>query len=185
MTTGSVQSDASIVGPQWYALYTCSNHEKRIAAELQARAVENFLPLYRSVRRWKDRRVSLDLPLFPGYVFARLAIRDRLPVVQVPGVVRLVGFGGVPAALPEGQMEILRASLDRGLCAEPHPFQAVGQRVRISRGPLAGLEGVLRRKKNNYRFVLSIDLIQRSFAVEVDSADVQPLRESTGYACRH
>ena len=164
-----------MIGRQWYALYTCPNHEKRIAAELEARAVESFLPLYRSVRRWKDRRVSLELPLFPGYVFVCLALRDRLPVVQVPGVVRLVGFGGVPAALPEGQVAVLRASLDRRLHAEPHPFLAVGHRVRITRGPLAGLEGVLRRKKNSFRFVLSIELIQRSFAVEVDSADVQQL----------
>ena len=86
--------------PHWYALYTCANHEKRVAAELHARAVENFLPLYSSVRRWKDRRVRLDLPLFPGYVFVRMALRDRLQVQQVPGVAHLVGFDGTPAVLP-------------------------------------------------------------------------------------
>src|ERR1043166_10057148 len=85
--------------PHWYAIYTCANHEKRVAAELEARAVENFLPLYHSLRRWKDRRVILNTPLFPGYVFVRLAMQDRVRVVQVPSVVRLVGFGGVPAVL--------------------------------------------------------------------------------------
>ena len=92
----------------WYAAYTCAQHEKRVAAELGMREVEHFLPLYSSVRRWKDRRVTLDLPLFPGYVFVRLALRDRLRVVQIPSVVRLVGFSGLPTALPDEEMEILR-----------------------------------------------------------------------------
>src|SRR6266404_1332335 len=86
---------------RWYAAYTCANHEKCVAAELKARAVEHFLPLYSSVRRWRDRRVRLDLPLFPGYVFLRLALRDKLRVLQIPSVVRLVGFNGQPAALAD------------------------------------------------------------------------------------
>jgi len=158
---------------QWYAIYTCANHEKRVAAELQARAVENFLPLYSSVRRWKDRRVRLDLPLFPGYVFVRLAMQDRLRVVQVPSVVRLVGFGGVPAVLPETEMEIVRAGLSTGLRAEPHPFLTVGRRVRIVDGPFAGLAGILKQKKCGLRVVVSLELIQRSVAVDVDASDVE------------
>jgi len=172
--------DASLMGmplamsqPQWYAVYTCANHEKRVAAELHARSVENFLPLYHSMRRWKDRRVPLDLPLFPGYVFVRLALCDRLRVVQVPSVVRLVGFGGVPAVLPENEMEIVRAGLARGLRAEPHPFLTVGRRVRIVDGPFAGLEGILKQKKSGLRVVVSLELIQRSVAVDVDAADVE------------
>src|SRR6266581_4964648 len=102
---------SSYLEEHWYAAYTCANHEKRVAAELQARAVEHFLPLYSSARRWKDRRVMLDLPLFPGYVFVRLALRDRLRVVQIPSVVRMVGFGGLPTALPDTEMEIMRAGL--------------------------------------------------------------------------
>src|SRR5258707_12109730 len=94
----------AVTQPQWYALYTRANHEKRVAAELMQRSVENFLPLYSSVRRWKDRRVTLDLPLFPGYVFVRMALRDRLRVVQIPSVGRLVGFGGSPAGLPGTEM---------------------------------------------------------------------------------
>src|SRR5438876_600256 len=160
------------VEPRWYAAYTCANHEKRVAAELGARDVEHFLPLYSSVRRWKDRRVQLELPLFPGYVFVRLALCERLRVVQIPSVVRLVGFGRLPTALPDTEMEIMRAALLQSLRAEPHPFLTVGRRVRITGGPFAGLEGVLKRKKSGLRVVISLELIQRSVSVDVETADV-------------
>src|SRR6266699_4984047 len=159
---------------RWYAVYTCANHEKRVATQLGEREVEHFLPLYRSMRRWKDRRVELELPLFPGYVFARVAFRERLRVLQIPSVVHVVGFGGRPVALPGEEMEILRSGLCQSLRAEPHPFLTVGQRVRITGGPFAGLEGVLKRKKNSLRIVVSLSLIQRSVAVDVDVADVAP-----------
>jgi len=165
----------SYVKEQWYAAYTCANHEKHVAAELEVRAVEHFLPLYSSVRRWSDRRVQLELPLFPGYVFVRLALRDRLRVLQIPSLVRLVGFNGLPAALPDEEMEILRSGLSQRLRAEPHPFLTVGRRVRIVGGAFAGLEGVLKRRRSNLRVVLSVSLIQRSIAVELDACDVLPL----------
>lgn len=171
---GSVAPDLAMFQPHWYALYTYANHEKRVAAELVARRVEHFLPLYSSVRRWSDRRVTLELPLFPGYVFVRLELQDRARVVQMASVARLVGFGGLPAALPDAEMDILRAGLSEHLRAEPHAFLAVGRRVRITGGPFAGLEGVLKRRKNNLRMVISLDLIQRSVAVDVDAADVAP-----------
>lgn len=158
----------------WYAAYTCAQHEKRVAAELGRREVEHFLPLYSSVRRWKDRRVTLDLPLFPGYLFVRLALRDRLRVVQIPSVVRLVGFNGQATALPDTEMEILRSGLGQSLRAVPHPFLTVGRRVRITAGPFAGLEGVLKEKKNSLRVIVTLELIQRSVAVDVDVADVRP-----------
>jgi transcription antitermination factor NusG len=158
---------------RWYAAYTCANHEKRVAAELEARAVEHFLPLYNSVRRWKDRKVRLELPLFPGYVFVRLALCARLRVVQIPSVVYLVGFGGQPYPFPESEVESLRAGIRNALHLEPHPYLNVGSRVRIVRGPLEGVEGILTRKKNLYRVVLSLDLIARSAAVEVDAADIE------------
>lgn len=160
---------------QWYAAYTCANHEKRVAEQLEQGAVEHFLPVYESVRRWKDRRVRLELPLFPGYVFVRLALRDRLQVLQIPSVVRLVGFNGLPTALPDNEMERLRNGLTRQLRAEPHPYLTVGRRVRVRRGPLRGAQGVLIRKKGFFRVVLSLDLILRSVAVEVDAADLEPL----------
>lgn len=164
----------SFLEPRWYAAYTCAQHEKRVAAELGMREVEHFLPLYSSVRRWKDRRVTLELPLFPGYVFVRLALRERLRVVQIPSVVRLVGFNGLPTALPDEEMEILRTGICQSLRAEPHPFLTVGRRVRIIRGPFAGLEGVVKRKKSGMRVVVSLELIQRSVAVDVDATDLRP-----------
>jgi transcription antitermination factor NusG len=156
-------------------VYTCANHEKRVAAELHARTVEHFLPLYRSVRCWKDRRVTLDLPLFPGYVFVHLALRNRLDVVKIPSVVRLVGFNGLPTALPDTEMEIMRSGLSDRLRAEPHPFLTVGRRVRVLSGPLAGLEGIVLERKKQLRFVISLDLIMRSVAVEMNAADLRSL----------
>jgi transcription antitermination factor NusG len=158
---------------RWYAAYTCAQHEKRVAEQFTQRALENFLPQYESVRRWKDRRVKLQLPLFPGYVFVRIALRDRLRVLETPSVVRLVEFNGRPAALPDKEMEALRACVAARLAAEPHVHLTVGRRVRIKNGPLAELEGVLIRKKNTFRVVLSLNLIARSAAVEVDAANVE------------
>jgi transcription antitermination factor NusG len=160
-------------GPRWYAAYTYANHEKRVAAEVGVRGVDCFLPLYSSVRRWRDRRVVLDLPLFPGYLFVRLALRDRLRVLEIPSVVHLVGFRGQPAALPDEEIETMRTSFTGGLGAEPHPFLTVGCRVRIKRGPFEGLEGILKRRKKNLRVVLSLELIQRSVALDVDAADLE------------
>src|SRR6267378_8591022 len=158
---------------KWYAAYTSANHEKRVAEQFVARDVEHFLPVYDSVRRWKDRRVTLQMPLFPGYVFVCMALRDRLQVQQVPGVAHLVGFDGSPAAIPDQEIDALRASLESGVRAEPHPYLTVGRRVRLRSGPLAGAEGILLRRKGNFRVVVSLELIQRSVAVDVDAANVE------------
>jgi len=173
-------SSSGIIGPamvqrHWYALYTCANHERRVAAELDVRAIEHFLPLYRAVRRWKDRCVTLDCPLFPGYVFVHLSLDVRIRVLQLPGVVRLVNFGGLPVALPDAQVEALRAGLNGQLRARPHPYLSVGRRVRVVRGPFQGGEGILIRKKSGFRVVLSLELLMRSVAVEVDLVDVESI----------
>jgi transcription antitermination factor NusG len=160
---------------RWYAVYTSANHEKRVAEQMAQRSLEHFLPHYASVRRWKDRRVRLDLPLFPGYVFVRLALRDRLQVLKIPSVVCLVSFGGQPAALPDETVVHLRDGLSGNLRIEPHPYLSCGRRVRILRGALAGAEGILLRKKGRLRVVMSIELIARSVAVEVDLADIAPV----------
>jgi transcription antitermination factor NusG len=160
---------------RWYAAYTCANHERRVQGQLEQKSVESFLPLYRSVRRWKDRRVLLDLPLFPGYIFVRLALRDRLRVLQIPSIVRLVGFSGIPVPLPDQDIESLRGALRQQLRVEPHPYLTIGKRVRILRGPLEGKEGILLRRKANLRVILSIDLIVRSIVVDVDAADVESI----------
>jgi transcription antitermination factor NusG len=159
--------------PRWYVAHTSANREKRVTEQLLQRSVEHFLPLYESMRRWKDRRMKLQLPLFPGYVFVRLALRDRLTVLQVPGVAQLISFNGKPAALPDKEIEALRAGLATQLRVEPHPYLTVGRRVRVKSGPLEGAEGILIRKKNAYRVVLSLDLIQRSASVEVDASDLE------------
>jgi len=161
--------------PQWYAAYTSANHEKRVAEQLIVRDVEHFLPVYESVRRWKDRRVKLQMPLFPGYMFVRLMLRDRLRILQIPSVVRLVGFNGIPAPLPDQDIESLRGALRQQLRAQPHPYLTIGKRVRILRGPLEGKEGILVRRKANLRVILSIDLIARSIVVDVDALDVEAI----------
>jgi transcription antitermination factor NusG len=158
--------------PHWYAVYTCAHHEKRIATQFNERLIENFLPVYEAVRRWKDRCVRIELPLFPGYIFVRHPLRNRLEVLQVPGVVRLVGFNNVAAPLPIEDIETLRSGLQRSSHAEPHPYLTIGRRVRIVHGPLEGLEGILVRRKGRFRVVLSLDLIMRSIGVDVEIADI-------------
>ena len=158
----------------WYAVYTYPRHEKLVNHQLEVRGIGSFLPLYRGVRQWKDRRKQVELPLFPSYVFVQIAPQSRLRVLELPGVVRFVSFNGVPVALPEQELEVLRNGLEQHIYAEPHPYLRVGRRVRVVRGPLAGSEGILVRKKHQFRLVISIDLIMRSVAVEVDAAHVQP-----------
>ena len=169
----ATQLSTSANKPQWFALYTCANHEKRVAAQLTARGIEHFLPLYRSRRKWKDRRVFLDLPLFPGYVFARFAWPERVRALQSRGVARLVGSNGRPCPLAESDIEGLRSGLRGGLHLEPHPYLTAGTPVRVLHGPLAGMSGILVRNKNGCRVVLSVDLIARSVALEVDAADLE------------
>ena len=156
---------------QWFAAYTCPRHEKLVARYMTSSGIDCLLPLYRSVRRWKDRRKTLDLPLFPGYVFLQISLRDRLRVLEAPGVVNIVSFNGRPAPIPDSEVEVLR----RGFGTDgvrPHPFIKVGRKVRVRTGPMTGLEGVLVRKKDRCRLVLSINLIQRAVCVEVDEEAV-------------
>lgn len=158
--------------PRWYAAQTCANREWRIASHLAGRAVEHFLPAYRSVRQWSDRRVRVDRALFPGYVFVRLPALERLRVLEIPGVVRLVSVAGRPAPIEEGEINAIARLLGAGYRAAPHPYLHPGRRVRLTAGPLRGLEGAIVRRKNGTRFVVSVDLIARSMAVEVGEADI-------------
>ena len=160
---------------RWYALYTCARHEKWVAHQLQERCFESFLPLYRSVHQWKDRRKVVELALFPSYVFVRISSWERIRVLQVPGVVQLVSFNGIPAALPETEIQALRNGFDQKLCAEPHPYLTAGRRVRVMRGPLLGAEGILIYHKGKSRVVITLDVLMRSVAVETDTADLEPL----------
>ena len=161
---------------KWFAVYTSPRHEKRVSQYLGQKEIEHYLPLYRTQRKWKDgSKVTLNLPLFPGYLFVHIRKSERVPVLQVPGVLSLVGgTGRQPASLPEAEINALRSGLPLRR-AEPHPLLTVGQRARIRSGALAGKEGVLVRRKNSLRLVLTMELIQRSVAVEVDESELETL----------
>jgi transcription antitermination factor NusG len=158
--------------PRWYAIYTLPRHEKIVHEQLALRSVECYLPLFQKPSRWKDRTVQLQLPLFPGYLFVRMPLSERVRVLEAPGVVRLVGFNGLPAALPSDEIEALQRSLAIRK-AEPFPYLAAGKRVRIHSGPLEGLEGVVLRRKGQFRIIISVDSIQRSIALEMEASDLE------------
>ena len=152
----------------WYGVRTRANHERTAATILEAKGYEQYLPSYKVRRRWSDRIVETILPLFPGYVFCRFDLLDRLLIVTTPGVVSILGFGNEPAAIPEEEIAAIETVLRSGMAAEPHPFLREGQRIRVNRGALEGLEGILIKKKSEWRLVISITLLQRSVTVEVD-----------------
>lgn len=159
---------------RWYAVYTNAHHEKRVEQQLRQRGVDCFLPVYKAARRWKDRRKIVELPLFPGYVFVHLAWRARLQVLELPGVVEFVSCGARPVPLADAEIDSLRNGLHFA-CAKPNPYLRVGRHVRIRSGPLTGVEGILARRKDKLRVVLSIHLIQRSIAVEIDEEAIELL----------
>ncbi|HZQ18938.1 MAG TPA: UpxY family transcription antiterminator [Terriglobales bacterium] len=177
--TGEVASNREASAPQgaahWYALYTNARHEKVVAKQLEERRIETFLPLYRSWHRWKDRRKQVELALFPSYVFVRIEEQQKIPVLKVPGAVQVVSFNGKIAALPEREIEALRNALENETYAEPCPYLKVGRKVRVVRGPMEGAEGVLSRKKDKCRVVISVDVLMRSVAVEVDASDLEAI----------
>ena len=162
----------------WYAGYTSSRHEKRVAEHFAQRGIEHFLPLYETIHRWNNGRHRVQLPLFPGYIFVRIALQDRLRVIEVPGFVRLVGFNSLPCPLPETDINRMKEALTKGVLAEPYPYLTVGTRVEIRNGPMQGMTGILLRRQNKCRVVISVDLIMRSMAVEVEARDVVPVRKS-------
>ena len=165
------------IGPAaWFALQVKPRHEKTAAWALHNKGYEEFLPLYRSRRRWSDRIKELDIPLFAGYVFCRFDPEERLPVLTSPGIVSIVGMGKIPAPVAEAEIAALQAVVRSGLRAEPWPFLRIGHGVRIELGPLAGLEGILSDFKSRQRLVVSVTLLQRSVAVEIDRGWVTPAR---------
>jgi transcription antitermination factor NusG len=162
--------------PKWFAVYTTSRHEKRVAQHLVQRQIEHYLPLYRSQRKWSDgSRVTLDLPLFPGYLFVHIKRTERVRVLDVPGALAVVGgTGREPVAMPDEAIDALRTGLHMRR-VEPHPLLTAGQRARIRSGALAGMEGIVVRWKTGFRVVLTLEHIQRSIAVEVGGEDLEPL----------
>lgn len=152
----------------WFALTARPRHEKVVAGNLRSKGLEAFVPLYRARRRWTDRIQSVDLPLFPGYVFCRFCFATRLQVLNTPGVTSVVSFSETPAPVADDEISRIRAIQDSGLPSQPWPYMQVGQRARIERGSLAGLEGVLIREKDAFRVVVSVELLRRAVAVEID-----------------
>jgi transcription antitermination factor NusG len=180
--SSSPRNDSRASEAHWVAVYTVARHEKVIAQQFEERSIETFLPLYRSLHRWKDRKKEVELALFPSYVFVRISATRKLQVLQVPGVVNIVTFNGELAVLPEQEINALRNGLDNQFCAEPCPYLKVGKRVRVVRGPMAGAEGILSRKKDRYRVVISVDVLMRSVAVEVDATDLELIHSSRSQA---
>jgi transcription antitermination factor NusG len=165
--------------PRWFAVYTTPRHEKHVSEILAERQIETFLPLYRTTRQWqKSRPVVLELPLFPTYVFVRIARQARGTVLGTPGVLSIVGSSREPWPLPDFEIEALRLGIHERK-VEPHPYLTVGERVRIKAGVMTGVEGIWVRKKADFRVVVTLDTIMRSVAVEVDADDIEPANTLT------
>lgn len=162
----------------WWAVYTRHQHEKAVAQVLSSKGFEVFLPLYDSVRRWKDRNKTLSLPLFPCYVFVRGGLNRRLQVVTTPGIHTILYSGERIAFIPNNEIDSIRRAVDSPLLVEPHPFLRCGEKVRVTRGSLEGVVGVLVRKKSLFRLVLSVEMLAQSVSVEIDASDVEPEKGS-------
>jgi transcription antitermination factor NusG len=166
-----IQSAAGALN--WYALFTRHQHEKSVASALSKKSYEVYLPLYRSVRRWQDRAKALWLPLFPGYVFVREGMDRQLQILTTPGVIHIVKWGGRPAIVPLSQLKAIRQIIESCPSVETHGYLQSGDRVRVKTGPLMGLEGILTRKKGVARLVVSMEMLGRSAAVEIDVLNVE------------
>jgi transcription antitermination factor NusG len=162
--------------PLWYAVRVRSKFERNVSVVLEHKGVEQFLPTYRSRRTWTDRTKTLDLPLFPGYVFCRIPLEHRNRVVTTDGVVGLVGAGRQPIPVSDVEIDAIRTMIQSQVETEPWPFLKVGQTVRICHGSMSGIEGILIRIKNSWRLVVSLTLLERSVAVEIDAASVSPVQ---------
>ena len=161
--------------PRWYAVYTWARHEKVVARHFEERGVVYFLPLYQAIHRWNERSVRVSSPLFPGYVFVQISANDRCTPLQVPGVVHFVSTGGAPCPIPDEEVEALRMVLLSGKDVGPHPYLSPGNSVRIVSGPLAGLCGSIQRTKSGSRFIVTVEMIKRSVAIELDGFQIAAL----------
>lgn len=168
---------------KWYVLLVRSKQEKKVAESLAARDVEHYLPCYSVLSKWKDRRVRLELPLFPGYVFVHLPLLEKTRLLTVPNVVSLIGSSRGPSEVAEEEVHCIRRGLEHG-SAQPHPYLHEGDRVMICSGIMAGMEGILLRRQNGAKIVISIASIFRAFAVELDEACVRPLSPRTPLLAR-
>jgi transcription termination/antitermination protein NusG len=160
---------------KWFAIRVKPQAERVVATIARLKGFEEFLPLYKARRRWSDRFKWVDLPLFPGYLFCRLHEGSRLPILTIPGVLHFVGIGKIPVSIDDEEIAAIQAAIASGLSAEPWPFLNVGQRVRIEEGPLTGAEGILIEVHKKHRIIVSVGLLQRSIAVEIERCWARPL----------
>jgi transcription antitermination factor NusG len=159
----------------WFALQVRNRYENVVTAHLTGKGFEWFSPLYKRRRRWSDRFKEIEEPLFPGYVFSRLNPTDRLPILTIPGVSHIVGLGKTPVPIDETEIAAIQAAVKSGLSNQPWRYMQIGQRVRIEHGPLSGIDGILLGFKGSHRLLLSITLLKRSIAVQIDDAWVEPI----------
>src|SRR5450755_1117280 len=168
---------------QWYALQVQTKLGSIASVALRGNGYEEFLPLYRSSRRWSDRVKQLDMPLFPGYMFCRFDPHDRLvPVLTTPGVIGILRAGKVPIPVDQKEIEAVRTIISSGLAAQPWPFLHTGSRIYLERGPLSGLEGIVTNADNLDRLVVSVSLLQRSVAVQIDRGWARPVSSTVALA---
>jgi transcription antitermination factor NusG len=163
---------------QWYALHVRPRFEKHVQTHLEEKGYEVFYPTYTSTRQWSDRVKSLSFPLFPGYVFCRFNVHARLPILITPGVNQVVGSGKTPITVDEAELAAIRRVMESGVAAQPWPYLKVGETVQIENGPLEGLTGIVTRIKSSERLVVSVSLLMRSVAVELDSHWIKPVASS-------
>src|SRR5580693_8648563 len=166
-------TENNVSNSSWYALYTRHQHEKIVDQVLTNKGFTTFLPLYATTHNWKDRAKVLSLPLFPCYVFLKGGIERRLQILTTPGVFGLVSSAGQPAAIPDIEVEAIRRVVESGVRVEAHPYLKCGNWVRVKCGPLAGIEGILVRKKNVSRLVLSVEMLGTAAAIEVEAFQVE------------
>jgi transcription antitermination factor NusG len=162
-------------GYKWYALSVPHQHEMKAEKALQSKGLKTLVPVYRSRRQWSDRVKELEMPLFAGYVLCQFDLADRIHVTDTPWVAKIVGFGGSPAALEDSEIAAIQQVVASKMPLAPWPYLKAGDRVRVEHGPMRGVEGALLRTKDGVRLVLSVDLLQRSLAVEVDREAVVPV----------
>jgi transcription antitermination factor NusG len=171
--------------PDWFAAYTMSRHEKRIASHCERIGIEPFLPLYTWQRSWKNRTtVDLQMPLFPNYIFVRLLPQDHGPLMRLPGLLSLVGSASGPVVIPDGDMELLRHIIAYKTI-EPHPFITKGDKVRVMAGPLAGLIGVVVKKGNGLRFIVTLDVIGKSVSLHINGTALELIASHDGQSAGH
>lgn len=170
---------------RWYAVYTYPRHEKSVLEHFESKSLEAFLPTFVTESRWKDRRVRLKTPVFPGYVFTRINASQRNKVLSSPGVIRMLCFNGMPAPIDDAEIESVKLCLERGLVLGPCPFFEVGDRVRVKSGVLEGLEGHISRRKNDRRLIVPITLIHQSVAIEIDVQLLELVTAETDGHGRH